>query len=338
MKLYNSNNIKDIQSHFPKNSGIFAIIDNKVKDYFTDMENWNFYTISASESLKTLDTVSGIYSWLMKNNADRDCFIIGAGGGVTTDITGFVASTYKRGVRFALVPTTLLSASDAAIGGKNGVNHLGVKNMVGTITQPEWIWQSTVFFKTLEKRIFKEGIAEMLKTFILYDASYYEKAVHFFSNYSHSSPTKADERKLRELIRACADMKMKVVEKDEKDKGARMFLNLGHTFAHALESYLKGKVLHGEAVAAGIYASAQLSEKAGLCSSGFPMKLKEDFLSVGLKPCLNISFQLLFPAVRQDKKISSDNISIILPVRLGKAVKRKIPMEELFEICKDFKI
>lgn len=338
MKLYNSNNIKDIQSHIPKNSGIFAIIDNKVKDYFTDMENWNFYTISASESLKTLDTVSGIYSWLMKNNADRDCFIIGAGGGVTTDITGFVASTYKRGVRFALVPTTLLSASDAAIGGKNGVNHLGVKNMVGTITQPEWIWQSTVFFKTLEKRIFKEGIAEMLKTFILYDASYYEKAVHFFSHYCHSSPAKADERKLRELIRACADMKMKVVEKDEKDKGARMFLNLGHTFAHALESYLKGKVLHGEAVAAGIYASALLSEKAGLCSSGFPMKLKEDFLSVGLKPCLNISFQLLFPAIRQDKKISSDNISIILPVRLGKAVKRKIPMEELFEICKDFKI
>ena len=105
MKLYNSNNIKDIQSHIPKNSGIFAIIDNKVKDYFTDMENWNFYTISASESLKTLDTVSGIYSWLMKNNADRDSFIIGAGGGVTTDITGFVASTYKRGVRFALVPT-----------------------------------------------------------------------------------------------------------------------------------------------------------------------------------------------------------------------------------------
>ena len=256
MKLYNSNNIKDIQSHIPKNSGIFAIIDNKVKDYFTDMENWNFYTISASESLKTLDTVSGIYSWLMKNNADRDCFIIGAGGGVTTDITGFVASTYKRGVRFALVPTTLLSASDAAIGGKNGVNHLGVKNMVGTITQPEWIWQSTVFFKTLEKRIFKEGIAEMLKTFILYDASYYEKAVHFFSHYSHSSPTKADERKLRELIRACADMKMKVVEKDEKDKGARMFLNLGHTFAHALESYLKATGF--EAVLGYLYLSGQV--------------------------------------------------------------------------------
>ena len=117
-----------------------------------------------------------------------------------------------------------------------------------------------------------------------------------------------------------------------------MFFKIVDIFPHALENYLKVNVLHVEAVAAGIYASAQLSEKAGLCSSGFPMKLKEDFLSVGLKPCLNISFQLLFPAIRQDKKISSDNISIILPVRLGKAVKRKIPMEELFEICKDFKI
>ena len=167
MKLYTSQNISDLENIMPSCSGIFAIIDNKVEDYFSAMKNWKIFPLRALESSKTLATAARIYSWLMENKADRDCFIIGAGGGVTTDIAGFVASTYKRGVRFGLVPTTLLSSADASLGGKNGVNHLGIKNMVGTITQPQWVFQSPAFFKTLPKRVFKEGIAEVLKTFFI---------------------------------------------------------------------------------------------------------------------------------------------------------------------------
>ena len=336
MKIYTDKNISILENIIPPCSGIFAIIDNKVEDYFSAMKNWKIFPLRALESSKTLATAAGIFSWLMENKADRDCFIIGAGGGVTTDLAGFIASTYKRGVRFGLVPTTLLSSADAALGGKNGVNHLGVKNMIGTISQPEWVFQSPVFFRTLQRRVFREGIAEVLKTFFIFSPDLYSFAVSFFSGYDHRNPSKKEERILERIVKECARLKMEVVRKDEKDRGERMVLNLGHTFGHALESWAADngkKILHGEAVAAGIVLSAKVAVALRLCEKSLAEELAEDFGNVGLPSSFGVRVSQVFKAIEQDKKTSSDSVTLILPVEPGNVVRYIIPVGELKKLC-----
>lgn len=336
MKLYTGKNINYLQKIIPADCNVFAIIDNKVKDYFSAFKNWNFFPLSASENAKSLKTATAVYSWLMEKKADRNCFITGAGGGVTTDLAAFVASTYKRGVNFGLVPTTLLAASDAAIGGKNGVNHLGIKNMIGTITQPEWVFQSPVFFRTLDRRVFREGIAEILKTFLIFSPDLYSFAVSFFSGYDSRHPSDKEEKILGRIIRECARLKMEVVRKDEKDRGERMVLNLGHTFGHALEAWAGSnhkKILHGEAVAAGIVLSAKVSSALGLCEKTLAAELAEDFGKVGLPSSFGVRFSQIFNPLQQDKKISSDNICLILPKGIGDVVRFSISVADLKKIC-----
>lgn len=336
MKLYTNQDINTLGKTIPPCSGIFAIIDNKVEDYFSAMKNWKIFPLHASESSKNLATAARICSWLMENKADRDCFIIGAGGGVTTDITGFVASTYKRGVRFGLVPTTLLASADAALGGKNGINHLGIKNMIGTITQPEWVFQSPAFFKTLSRRVFREGIAEVLKTFFIFSPDLYGFAVSFFSGYDHRDPSKKEERILERIIKECARLKMEIVRKDEKDRGERMVLNLGHTFGHALENWAaenRKNILHGEAVAAGIVLSAKVCAALDLCPKNLAGELAEDFKAVGLPSSFGVRVSQIFKAIEQDKKASSDTVTLILPIEPGNVVRYIIPVGDLRKLC-----
>lgn len=335
MKVYTHKNINQIQKYIPKDCNVFAIIDNKVKDYFREFKNWNFIGIDALENAKTLGTAGDICSRLMEKKADRNCFILGIGGGVTTDLAGFVASVYKRGVKFALVPTTLLSAADAAIGGKNGVNHLGIKNMMGTITQPEWVFQSTEFFRTLDLRVFREGIAEMLKTFLLMDEESFFEGAEFFSHYDHKSPSPTQEQHLRSLVRRCAELKMNLVEKDEFDHGARMFLNLGHTFGHALESYYEGEILHGETVAAGILASARLSVKLGVMEEKTLNLITDCFSACGILFRFGVKATDLVKYIANDKKISGGSIWFILPEEIGtKSEARSIPVPQFKALCK----
>ncbi|MBQ6311643.1 MAG: 3-dehydroquinate synthase [Bacteroidales bacterium] len=336
MRLYTGKDISKLNAIIPDNSGIFAIIDNKVEEYFSAMKNWKFITVSAKESGKTLAEAGRICTRLMEMGADRDCFIIGAGGGVTTDLAGFVASVYKRGVRFALVPTTLLAAADASIGGKNGVNHLGVKNMIGTITQPEWVFQSPVFFKTLSRRVFREGIAELLKTFLIFDADLYGFAVSFLSGYDYRNPSEKEERLLEKIVRECARLKMEVVRKDEKDRGERMVLNLGHTFGHALESWAAANhrtILHGEAVAAGTIASAKVAANLGLCPKNLADEISEDFRKLGIKTSYGVRFSQIFSAIRQDKKASAKILTLILPLGIGDVVRYVITESDLEKVC-----
>ena len=336
MRLYTGKDISKLNAIIPDNSGIFAIIDNKVEEYFSAMKNWKFITVSAKESGKTLAEAGRICTRLMEMGADRDCFIIGAGGGVTTDLAGFVASVYKRGVRFALVPTTLLAAADASIGGKNGVNHLGVKNMIGTITQPEWVFQSPVFFKTLSRRVFREGIAELLKTFLIFDAELYGFAVSFLSGYDYRNPSEKEERLLERIVRECARLKMEVVKKDEKDRGERMVLNLGHTFGHALESWAAANhrtILHGEAVAAGTVASAKVAAKLGICPKNLADEISEDFRKLGIKTSYGVKFSQILSAIKQDKKASANILTLILPLEIGDVVRYVITESDLEKVC-----
>ena len=160
--------INNLHKLIPKNRDIFVIIDNNLKEYMPLFKEYRTIGIETSEEYKDYSTIERIISILLAKGADRKSFIVGVGGGITTDMAGFAASIYKRGIEFGFVPTTLLAMCDAAIGGKNGVNFGGFKNMIGTITQPQWVFISPEFLKSLPNREFKAGAAEALKTFMIY--------------------------------------------------------------------------------------------------------------------------------------------------------------------------
>ncbi len=336
MKLAFHNTIDHLEKYIPKNSGIFAVIDSNVKDYFCDKKEWHFIEVQATEQKKTLHTAEAIWSKLLEMKADKDCFVLGIGGGVTTDIAGFVASTYKRGVRFGLVPTTLLGCSDAAIGGKNGVNLEHIKNAVGTINQPVFTYISTVFFGSLKPEVFREGIVEILKTFLIYNQNYYKSAVEFFSTYNYINHSKKQEQTLRSIVRACAQIKLKVTAKDEKDIGERRLLNLGHTFAHALESHFirnKKKLLHGQAVAYGINAAAQVSCKLKLCNSNLPTEIVSDFEKIGISCNCGVSAREILDAMLSDKKAFKEYINLILIKDIEQVCIKAVSVELLKKTC-----
>ena len=338
MKFYNHKNINYLTNHIPQNSGVFVIIDKNVTEYFPKNRNFHFIPIDANEQNKSLEYVYGIYEALMGFGADRDCFIIGVGGGVTTDLAGFVASTYKRGVKFGFVPTTLLAQIDASIGGKNGVNFSGYKNMIGTINQPEWIYLTSTFLRSLDKRVFREGFAEMLKTFMIFDKDSYNSAVALASVYKNKEASAWQERELRRLIALCGEMKMQLVLEDEKDRGNRRLLNLGHTFAHAIEKCAADKKedwLHGEAVSVGMVIAAKVAEKLSLCSEKVVSILRDDLLMASLPVSCPFSASQLFSAIEADKKRSGESITLILPKTIGRVVKKKIELKELQKVLKE---
>lgn len=341
MKFYNHKNINYLAKYIPKSSGVFVIIDKNVTEYFPKNRNFHFIPIDANERNKSLEYVYGIYEALMGFGADRDCFIIGVGGGVTTDLAGFVASTYKRGVRFGFVPTTLLAQVDAAIGGKNGVNFSGYKNMIGTINQPEWIYLTPAFLWSLDERVFREGVAEMVKTFMIFDKESYNSAVALASVFKNKNAAAWQEKELRRLIVLCGEMKMMLVVEDEKDRGNRRLLNLGHTFAHAIEKCAADKGadwLHGEAVSVGMMIAAKVAEKLSLCSEKFVNTLRDDLLMASLPVSCPFTPTQLFSAIKADKKRSGESICLILPKTIGRVIKKNIELKELQKVLKEINL
>ena len=277
---------------------------------------------------------------------------MGVGGGITTDIVGFTASIYKRGMKFGFVPTTLLAQTDASIGGKNGVNFNAYKNILGTINQPEWIAICTDVLQTLPQEEFKAGIAEVLKTFILFDKEYYNKAVEYFSQVSarYSDGSTAVEENidtLTDIIKKCAEYTSGVVERDEFEKGERRLLNLGHTFAHAIEK-LRGEqgVMHGHAVSMGIVIAAKVGEMLHNGKNAekgcFSHKLIEDLHRVGLPALLqdypltsDLKVSHLAEAIKKDKKDEGSNIHFIVPYGVEDVKDTIVGLEKLKEIAND---
>lgn len=241
------------------------------------------YPLQASESAKTMDTVLSLCRAMMSAGVSRTGLVVAIGGGITCDLAGFAASIYKRGVRFALIPTTLLSQVDAAIGGKTGVNVDTYKNMLGVIAQPEWVYLCPEVLRTLPEREYRCGLAEMLKTFLIADAGLYDGAVSVpagpaFSGQSiksaismDCSPESADLSMKSAISMDCsrfavaaARIKAGIVERDPFERSfERRKLNFGHTFAHAIESEAQRRgddIRHGEAVAMGMILAARLGD------------------------------------------------------------------------------
>ena len=267
--------------------------------------------IRASEQEKTLATVERLIAQLLDLQADRDTMLIGVGGGIVTDITGFVAAIFKRGLRFGLVPTTLLAQVDAAIGGKNGVNFDRFKNMVGTFRQAEFVYVDTDFLRTLPQRELRCGAAEMLKTFLLADAKAYEEAVAVFRG-PHP------ERVPQHLVRRAGEIKFSLVEQDPEDHGVRQLLNLGHTFGHAIEK-CSSQYEHGEAVAIGIVMAARMACEKGLLAPEQADRIRDDIAACGLPVEPPVPQAQLQAAILQDKKRSGGTLKYVLPDSIGHA-------------------
>lgn len=325
------NNIQ-ISSDFSILSGLLegrkvvAVIDDCFRSTasgFSDFESWldgydfPILWVHATEEEKTLSSVGRLVGELLELGADRDAFLLGIGGGITTDITGFTASVYKRGVKFGFVPTTLLAQVDASIGGKNGVNFDHLKNMVGVIRQPEFVFVNPAFVSSLPQKILSCGFAEMLKTFLLGDGDFFFRAVPEWN------------RCPEEFIRRAIEIKCSIVEQDEFENGIRRVLNLGHTFAHAIEK-CSDRYLHGEAVAIGTVIAASISASQGILPWDDVARIRETFRSAGLPVAVeDITFDEMERAMANDKKAVDGNINFVLPVSIGEVTVKKLSLDEI---------
>ena len=306
-------------------------------DIFGDNVIW----LEADEGLKSLACVEALARTMLEKGVDREWLLVGIGGGITTDITGLLAAIYMRGIACGLVPTTLLAQVDAAIGGKNGVNLDGSKNILGTFREPEFICICPDLTQTLNVAERLCGIAEILKAFILSGQwDKYRSAAALWSQTGQQKPIQAswisqekpDQPSTAaateaELIRAAIDIKQDIVARDPLEKGERRLLNLGHTFGHAIEKCSGGTVPHGLAVAAGIILSARASTALGLLDSATLEQLRRDFQAIGLPTGTDIAPDKLIEAMRNDKKKSGEAVRFVLPTDSSAVIKAMRPEE-----------
>ncbi len=276
--------------------------------------------LETSEEGKTLQTVQALERWLLQVDASRGALLLAVGGGITTDLVGFTAAIYKRGIRYANVPTTLLAQVDAAIGGKTGVNLDGYKNMLGAFRMPEFTVLETSFLQTLPPREFRCGLAELLKTFLIGDGEAYAAFV------SSSKSTQIED-----AVRKAAAIKSQIVAEDPEEHGVRAKLNLGHTFGHAIEHQARvhgDDINHGEAVAMGIILAAELSERLGVAKEGLSTQLKADFRLLGLPVESPYPVEDLQEALRKDKKaVTGEKVKFVLLRAPGDVILQELPYD-----------
>lgn len=328
-RICGSENLRDVAALLEGEREIFVVYDENVSHVAAEVIGVldgvkGCIAIDTSEELKTMDTAVLICRQLMEAGASRKALVLAVGGGITTDLTGFAASIYKRGVRYANIPTTLLAQVDAAIGGKTGVNFDGYKNMLGAIVQPQFTFICPAVLKSLPARELKAGLAELLKTFLIADSAAYSKAVSSFTD------GKTPENPSADLVLKAAAIKAAIVERDPYEAGERAKLNLGHTFAHAIEheARMRGDdIVHGEAVAIGIIMAAGKAEREGIAENGLTERLKADFKHLGLPtecPYDNLEFT-------KDKKAAGEKVTFILPVKPGEVIMKEYDLHHYTE-------
>ena len=309
-----NDNLKQILGEASK---VFILTDENVApfwlpelEYWLDCKNAIEIVIKAGEQHKNLQTVQRIWNTLMKHHADRNTLLINLGGGVITDLGGFAASTYKRGIKFINIPTTLLAMVDAAIGGKTGIDFGGSKNQIGTFAEAEEVAINPVFLETLPERELLSGMAEMLKYGFITDAKLLEINLE---NY-------------QQFIVRCGEIKREIVAQDSTEKGLRRILNFGHTLGHAIESHCLTTdypLLHGEAVALGMLGALWLSVKQlGLDESvlqnfenQFAMLISEAEISL-----LGSDIEPILSYLVHDKKNKGEKPQFVLLEAIGKPV------------------
>lgn len=317
MEIYQGT-IKSFFEEFKKifeGKKIYLIVDENTFQHINYLED-NFSVTSthlkleSGEKNKTFSSVLKIWDFLNRNNVKSSDLLFILGGGMLTDLAGFAASTYKRGIEFVYFPTTLLAMADASIGGKTGFNYQFLKNNIGTFTLPKAIFLDTTFLTTLPKIELDSGIAEVYKHSIIGDADLW--------NYLKVNPKKLD---LDYIVQSSKNLKLEIVSKDPYEKNIRKKLNFGHTIGHAIESYLldsNAPTLHGFAIAKGMIIESFIAKKENLLSEDYFHEIKT-VLSNKFKPYLNftIDSKSIIKLMLSDKKNTHNTINFSLPVRIG---------------------
>ncbi len=298
-------------------SNVYKLYFNKINDILSRKQyKTEYYILPAGEKYKAYTELNKIYSTLIEKNFGRDTLLLAVGGGVTGDLAGFAASTFLRGVQLVHVPTTILAAVDSSVGGKTGINFSTRKNMIGTFYQPRFVVIDTDFFSTLPAAEKTSGVGEVVKYAFMSDRNFFEY-IKKNLQFAYSD----DKEIIEKIVFVSVSIKAEVVSNDEKESGLRRILNFGHTFAHAIESDLKFKVKHGEAVIAGIAAALFLSNILGILDE---QKLKEflDFLAQIKLSGKIAAFknQNVIHLMKSDKKIFGGKIKFVLLADIGNLI------------------
>jgi 3-dehydroquinate synthase len=317
-------NIENL-SNYLNAEKIFILTNSSILDLYSDIfpPKATVITMPAGETHKNLNTVLETVRQLIACGADRKSVIVGFGGGIVCDMTGFIASIYMRGLRFGFVPTTLMAQVDASVGGKNGVNCDGYKNMIGVFNQPDFVLCDPKTLKTLPDRELKAGMAEVIKCGLIADGelfSYVENNVYAILN--------CEQNKIYVIVNKSVEIKAKIVAADEKESGERKKLNLGHTFGHAIEKH-SNNILHGEAVSVGLVIAAKISELLNLITNEEFTRIKNVLEKTGLPVTADISQANLLEAIGKDKKRENNSVHFVLNRGIGNSEIREISFAEL---------
>lgn len=325
--IYVGEKLQNVSRYIPLERTIIITDSNVAAHYRREFPPCPVITVGIGEKIKTLETVKEIFSKLLELEAQRSSFILGIGGGIVCDIAGFVASTYLRGVRFGFVSTTLLSQVDASVGGKNGVNFEGYKNMVGVFNQPEFVICDMDLLRTLPEKELVNGFGEIVK-----HAAIGSRNMFDYIEETYEKALALNIEVLEKLVYDSVVIKSDVVNRDEKETGERRKLNFGHTFGHAIEK--TAKIPHGEAISIGMVVAGALSVKRGLLSQKMADRLTGIIRKLRLPVSINMDIDEILDALKRDKKREGNSIYFILLEDIGKAVIEEIALNELETVLK----
>jgi len=316
---------RNFKQYLPTNQVVVitdTVVNKLYGKYFAD---YPIIEIGIGEQSKNLDTVATAIGQMLELKIDRKGFVLAVGGGIVTDVAGFVASIYQRGIGFGFVSGTLLSQVDASVGGKNGVNFEGFKNMVGTFNQPKFVICDPQMLTTLQPEQLNCGFAEIVKHTLIADRAMFE-----YLEKNAEKALKLDLNVIETLVENSVNIKSAIVNRDEKEQGERRKLNLGHTYGHAAEKVLK--VSHGNAVSLGLVVSARLSVMRGLLSQSDADRIVNLLQALNLPTVINGDKQAIYNALEMDKKREGSQINFVLMRGIGEVVIEKIDINELKNI------
>jgi len=314
-----------IEAKLQKDKTIFITDENVYAAHPEKFSNWQSIVIKAGEQFKNQQTVDSIIQQLIDLHADRQTFIVGVGGGVVTDLAGFVASIYMRGIKFAFVPTSILAMVDAGIGGKNGIDVGVYKNLVGVINHPEFLLYDYSFLETLPDDEWINGFAEIIKHACIKD----NEMFHFLEKHSIMK-FQASLKDTAAIIKKNVDIKYNVVANDEQEAGERKLLNFGHTIGHAIEN--TSGLPHGHAISIGMVAACRISEAINDFNKTDTKRIADLLGKYELPIAFTSDKEKTWEILLHDKKKSGDNMSFVVLDTIGAASIKSIPLGQLHKI------
>ena len=312
----------NINKYLPEKKCILICDENIYHHYSDFVKQFPHVVMGCGETNKNWASVEKIVEQLFEMDADRNSFLLGMGGGLVCDVTGFVASIFMRGLEFGFISSSLLSQVDASVGGKNGINFGKLKNMIGVFNPPKFVICDPVLLQTLPKREVRSGFGEVIKHALIKDASLFR-----FLKENREALLNLDPHLMEDLIYRAVSIKTDVVENDPFEKGERKKLNFGHTIGHAIEN--NSDLTHGEAVSVGMILATKLSEELSGLSSKEAKEIKDLLESFELPVQHDIPAEIINQYLAKDKKKNQSLIDFILLEKIGNARIQSISIDDL---------